>query len=449
MNICYIINRYKRYFDWRVLFMHATVEEVVRNDQLNVHFIQTKKFKTLNFVCKFRAPLRRETVTKRALLPYILQQGTKSYPSEKELQMKLNQLYGAVLSIDATKKGNSHIISVRFELANQKYIQEESSLLEEAISLLKEIIYHPLTTGNNAFYEKTFDREKETLRKKMQAIVDDKMAYANMRLIDEMFKGEPYALHVHGYEEDLQEITAQNTYEYYQSLLKDDQLDLYVLGDFNEEHMYEQLLTYFQSHKSHFQEIENTKKERIQDVHTVIDRQQVQQAKLHIGYRTNCSFQDDAYFALQVFNGLFGGFPSSKLFLNVREKHSLAYYAASRLESHVGLLLVFSGIDTGDYQQAREIIEDQLQAMQRGDFTESDVQETKDMIANQLLETMDHPQGIVELLYQQVLGNKKRSPELFIQSIRKVTKEEVVQIANKIEEDTVYLLTNTGGDHRE
>ena len=428
--------------------MQATVEEKVRNEKFNVHFIHTKKFKTINLVCKFRAPLNRETITKRALIPYILQQGTKSYPSEKKLQMKLNHLYGAVLSIDGTKKGNSHIISVRLELANQKYIREESSLLEEAISLLKEIIYYPYTE-ENAFYVQSFNREKETLRKKMKAIVDDKMAYANMRLIDEMYKGDLYALHVHGYEEDLQEITAQNTYEYYQTLLNEDQLDIYVLGDFDEELIYQQLLTHFQSHNRHFKETDSTQKERVRDVKTVIDRQQVQQAKLHIGYRTNCTFRDNDYFALHVFNGIFGGFPNSKLFLNVREKHSLAYYAASRLESHKGLLLVFSGIDTGDYEKAKEIIEQQLKAMKQGDFTENDLQETKDMIANQLLETMDHPQGIIELLYQQVLGNKEISPEQFIHSIKKVTREEVIEIANKIEKDTVYLLTSTGGANSE
>src|SRR5690625_7551474 len=87
----------------------------------------------------------------------------------------------------------------------------------------------------------------------------------------------------------------------------------------------------------------------------IVKNQSIQQAKRHSGYRTSFRFQDDDYFALHVFNGIFGGFPSSKLFLNVREKHSLAYYAASRIESHKGLLIVFSGIAPEDYQKAREI----------------------------------------------------------------------------------------------
>src|SRR5699024_7657621 len=123
----------------------------------------------------------------------------------------------------------------------------------------------------------------------------------------------------------------------------------------------------------------------------------------------------------------------------------LAYYDASRFESHKGLLLVFSGIAAKDYEKAKEIIELQVTAMRNGDFTDEQLQETKELIANQLLETMDHPQGIIELLYQQVLGDKKISPDQLIANIKQVTEEDVIKVANKIEEDTVYLLTSKGG----
>jgi len=178
------------------------------------------------------------------------------------------------------------------------------------------------------------------------------------------------------------------------------------------------------------------------EANVIIEEQDIQQAKLHFGYRTNITFKDNDYPALQVFNGIFGGFPSSKLFINVREKNSLAYYAASRLESHKGLLLVFSGIAANDYEKAREIIELQMTAMRNGEFTEDELSETKDLIINQLLETLDHPQGIVELLYQQVIGDKVISPEELIEKIASVTVKDVIQVASNIQEDTIYLLTS-------
>ena len=424
--------------------MNKIVEENVKEQGIHIHVVPSKKFKTINIVAKFRAPLSRDTITMRALLPYLLRQGTKSYPSEQALQLKLDELYGAVLRIDGAKKGDHHIMSVRLEIANQNYISDESSIITEALTLLKEVIYEPNTT-DDSFDPVIFKREKETLQQKMNAVIDDKMAYANRRMIDEMCAGEAYATHVHGYEEDLAKLDAATMYKYYQSLVVEDRLDIYVLGDFDEQLMKEELTSRFPK-REHAGKI-TTKPEnwtKRDEPQVIIDKQDIQQAKLHLGYRTNSTYQDDDYHALQVFNGIFGGFPSSKLFINVREKNSLAYYAASRIESLKGLLIVFSGIAAADYEQAKEIIELQMTAMKNGEFTEAEVTETKDLLINQLLETLDNPQGIIELLYQQVLANKVMTPDDFIAGIKQVTTESVRNIANKIEADTVYLLTSEG-----
>src|SRR5690625_5209214 len=153
-----------------------------------------------------------------------------------EIQYNLDDFKGAVLSIDGAKKGDNHIISMRMELANQKFIPNESSILDDAIELLAEVMFQP-PVKEDAFHTDVFNRESETLKQKIAAIIDNKMSYANMRLIDEMCEGETYQLHVHGYEEDLRTMTPENLYNYYQQLIKDDDLDIYVLGDFDTEEM--------------------------------------------------------------------------------------------------------------------------------------------------------------------------------------------------------------------
>ncbi|WP_156289119.1 EF-P 5-aminopentanol modification-associated protein YfmF [Oceanobacillus salinisoli] len=429
--------------------MQDIMEKRLNEQGIDLHFIQSKKYKTINIIAKLKAPLDRESITTRALLPYILKQGTKSYPSRRDLQLKLDDLYGAVLSVDGGKKGENHILTFRLELANPKFIPEESSIMEEGIALFSELLFHP-NVKDNGFDRKIFEREKDTLKQKMNAIKDDKMQYANMRLIDEMCKGEPYELHVHGYEEDLNQLTAENVYQYYRNSLQEDKMDLYILGDFNEDEVRKLITSAIKRDDVSLGEVSDIKKGKGNiKSKEVIEKQNVQQAKLHIGYRTNTTFKDEDYYALQVFNGIFGGFPSSKLFINVREKNSLAYYASSRMESHKGLLFVFSGIAPDDYEKARDIIREQMTAMKNGDITEEELEETKELIINQLLETMDHPQGLVELLYQQVLGEKTISPNELLGHIRNVTKDQVVQAAQKVEEDTVYLLTSEGGQNNE
>ena len=314
------------------------------HNNVNFHLIPNKKFKTVNFAVKFIAALDAETITKRALLTFLLQQGTNSYPSEKRLMGYLDELYGAVLSVNGQKKGNHHIITIRLEVANERYIERETGILDKAIQLLKEIIYEPHMEAG-VFPERIVQKEKNALLNNIEAIKDDKAAYANIRLIDHMCEGERFSIHTLGYEKDLDTITPEDVSLYYQSMLQEDRMDIYASGDIDMEAVSSKLKQHFKKNTDNTIVRMNHESKHPNTVNEVTEKEEVNQAKLHIGYRTNITFQDDDYFALHVLNGLYGGFPSSKLFMNVREKHSLAYYAASRIESHKGLLIVFCGIE--------------------------------------------------------------------------------------------------------
>lgn len=423
-------------------------EKLITHENKNIHLIPTDKFKTLQFVVKFKASLSKDTITKRALLPFILRQGTKNYPTRETLDRKLDELYGSGLGIDGSKKGEQHVLSFRFEVPNEKFIANSSKLNDEAISLLREVINEPFV-NHNKFNATIVEREKETLRQRISSVIDDKLDFAQMRLIDEMCEDEKYALHILGYEEDLEVITPSNLYDYYEEILMKDTMDIYVVGDFDSEDMQTKLEVAFDTKTRKIkQETSNAPLNQlsIRKIKHIVEKQELQQAKLHIGYRTNTTFKDPEYAALLVFNGIFGGFPNSKLFMNVREKHSLAYYAASRIESYKGLMFVFSGIAPEDYNKAIEIIELQFDDMKEGNFTEDILNETKGLLINDYLETLDHPQGIIELFYQGIIADYNVTPEDLIDYIRTVTHEDVVNVGKTIIKDTVYLLTNQRGD---
>ena len=353
------------------------------------------------------------------------------------------------MSLDGVKMADYHILSAYLEIANDKYIQNEESLVNDSLNLLHELIFEPKVV-DGAFDETIFQREKRQLKNIIESIVDDKMRYANIRLIDEMFKGEKYSTRVHGYIEDLEKLTSKELFEYYQSILENDEMELYILGDFDEQSMRKTVENYFQRPQLIKKEVvRSTSSLNGREPKEIVETQDINQAKLHIGYRTNCTIHDEDYFALQVFNGLFGALPSSKLFINVREKHSLAYYAASRIDSLLGLLIVYSGIDGNDYEKAKTIINDQLISLQQGDFTEENLKETKKQIVNNILEALDNPDGIMGLLYQQQLAKVNYTTDELIDNLKNVTKEEIINVAKKIELDTVYLLTNKVGESDE
>ncbi|WP_246939759.1 EF-P 5-aminopentanol modification-associated protein YfmF [Bacillus pinisoli] len=412
------------------------IEEKVNG--LTLHVVETKKYKTNTLVLKMKAPLTKEDVTKRALLPYVLQSATKQHPTSTELRSYLDELYGASLSVDLGKKGEYHIITIRLEIANEVYLSDQTPLLDKGLTLLSEILLHP-ALENGAFIPSVIEKEKRSLKQRIQSVFDDKMRYASLRLVEEMCKNEPYALHANGQMEDVDQISAPSLYEYYQRSIKEDEIDLYIVGDVQVQEIKNSVEKLFSLESRVPKNIEKNTIS-IDKENEVIEEQDVKQGKLNIGYRTNITYHDSEYYALQVFNGIFGGFSHSKLFINVREKASLAYYAASRVESHKGLLMVMSGVDAKNYDQAVTIIKEQMTAMKNGDFTDKELEQTKAVLRNQLLETIDTSRGLIEVLYNDVLAEVKQPIEDWLTKIEEVTKEQIIEAGAKIELDTIYFL---------
>jgi len=423
--------------------MGVLSEKKIDVNGMKLHIIPTEKYKTNTIVFKMKAPLDKENVTKRALLPHVLQSSSKKFPTTSLLRSYLDELYGATFHVDLGKKGEYHVLSFSMEVANEKFLSDSTPLLEKAFEFLAEVITNPNIDGQS-FNQTTVDNEKRSLKQRIQSVYDDKMKYSNFRLIQEMCQSEPYALHVHGQLDDVDSITASSLFDYYQNALAADELDLYVVGDVNSEEVEKIAAHLFQFKKRAPKTIDRKGYQGKPEAKEIKEEQDVKQGKLNIGFRTNVYYGDEDYYALQLFNGIFGGFSHSKLFINVREKASLAYYVASRLESHKGLMLVMSGIDNKNYNQAVTIIKEQMKAMTEGEFTEEEIKQTKAVIKNQLLETIDNARGMVEILYHNVVADENISLDHWIAAMDQVTKDEIMKVAGKVELDTIYFLTEGG-----
>ncbi len=419
----------------------AVISETVKEMQgYNLHIVKTEKYKTNTLVWKMKAPLSKDDVTLRALLPYVLQSNSKAYPTSTELRAYLDELYGASFYVDLAKKGDYHVISFALEMANEKFLSDKTPLLKTGLEFLSEILLNP-NARDEAFDQETVEKEKRTHKQRIQSSYDDKMKYSSTRLVEEMCKGERYALHVHGEMDEVDRITAESLFAYYKKAFAEDEMDLYVIGDVSEEEVVSNLKEKMKFVPRQPKLVERSDITGEREVNTINEVQDVKQGKLNIGFRTNVRYGDEDYYALQVLNGIYGGFSHSKLFINVREKASLAYYAASRLESHKGLMMVMSGIEHKNYEQAVTIINEQMTAMKNGDFSDQELSQTKAVIRNQLLETIDTARGMVEVLYHNVVSQKEITLDYWMEQMDQATKEDIVQVAQKIQLDTVYFLT--------
>ncbi len=408
---------------------------------VNLHIMPTEKYKTVRIVMKFRAPLDKETITKRALLSSLIETNSEKYPTQTALRSELSSLFGASFGTSVTKKGKVHILTVSLSVVNEKYLTMSDSILTKSIDFLKEIIFNP-NVSDGHFDKATFTREKENLVDYYDSIADDKQTYANLELQKLFFDEASQKIPSIGTKEDLAEITETSLYNYYKKMLQEDQIDVYVLGDINEKQLMTQLKEFPFESRGIIQPELFYKQADFKKMNSKTESQDIKQAKFNLGYTTDIFYLQNNYYAGQLFNGLFGGFPHSKLFVNVREKESLAYYASSSLDTFRGMMIVQTGIDSKKLDQVKEIVTLQLKEMQIGNFTEEDMDQTKQMLKNQLLQSEDNSGAVIERTYSnQLAKNEVIRIEEWMKRIEAVTKEEIIEVANRVKLKATFFLS--------
>jgi predicted Zn-dependent peptidase len=408
---------------------------------MRIHVMPTKAFKTYAISLYAGVPLNEDTVTPTALAPFVLRRGTASYPETTQFRERLEELYGAGFGFDIYKRGDYQIVQFRMDTINDSFVQSQESLLEQSFAFLGEVLTRPLVE-DGSFRSSYVATERETVRKKLESIVNDKIRYAAERCIEEMCRNEPYRLHPLGQRADLDRITPKSLYESYNSWLDGAILDLYVVGDTTTEeveklvqHHFGRIQSEVGLYSSKFVPVS------VSEVRTVEEKLDVSQGKLNMGLRTSITYKDDTYASALMYNGILGGYPHSKLFVNVREKTSLAYYASSRYDGHKGIGTIQSGIETQNYNKAVEIIEKQLEEMKAGNISDLELSQTKAMIRNQLSEIPDSAFEMISYDFNRQLSGKERTADQLLEEVEQIGAGEVKAAAETFQLDTIYFLT--------
>lgn len=416
------------------------------NQHIRIHVLPTKRFKTFAISLYVGTPLKEDTVTSTALIPFVLRRGTESYPETIQFREQLEELYGAGFGFDVYKRGDHQIIQFRMDTINDSFVQSSESLLDRSFSFLGEVVTNP-ATENGKFRSSYVQAERETVRKRLESIVNDKMRYAAERCIEEMCKNEPYRLHPLGERSELDQINAATLYTSYEEWINNAGMDLYVVGDTTLEEVEGLVQKYFQLNRDHSFEYKSETGHHVRrDVQTVVEKLNVSQGKLNMGLRTSITYGDDQYASALTYNGILGGYPHSKLFVNVREKHSLAYYASSRYDGHKGIATIQSGIEIPNYEKAVEIIHQQLADLKAGVISDLELNQTKAMIRNLLREIQDSAFEMISYDFNRVLSGKERTTQELLEQIEALSKSDIQKAADTFELDTIYFLRDQKGE---
>ena len=401
------------------------------------------KFKTISIVVKFKAPLKREIITTRSLLSKLLTRVTSEYPTEIQLNNKLADTYGANLYSYVMKQQNAHIVTIGIDFINDKYLTNESSLLERAAALLHEVIFNPLLI-DGTFSGDKLSIEKQLLEARFNHVKENKTQRAFLKMMSIMFENSDFKYPSYGIEEDLKRITVNDIKNTYDKMLLDDEIEVLVIGDvphFDVEEMTHQYLNF---------ERKNVKIEPIhlehQETKVVTEPSESEQTKLNIGMHVPVTYGTKEYFAFLILNQIYGGDVSSLLFMNVREKQSLAYQVHSQIDAKNGFMFVLSGVSIDKYEVAKDTIIKEFEKFQNGQFEEDKLALAKKVILSQRQESHDRPKSMIEILNNNILLDEPMSEESYLEGIQSVTKSDVQQLAQAVVLDTIYILTKGGND---
>lgn len=406
---------------------------------VELHFIESDKFTTNRIRVRFAAEMSEQTVAGRVLVANLLEMGNQDYPSAQRLRMRLAELYGAHFSTSVSKRGRVHFVDLTISYINPHYLPEQEDITGEIIDFLEACLFKPLKNGS-AFKEDVFAVEKNNLLSFLETEVEDNFYHADVEMSKLYYEDEAVQIPRVGRIDLVEQVTAETAFKTYSNMLRLDKIDIFVLGQVDQALVREKFSSFSFKYRNPKLELEyqqaysKVTRERV-------ERKEARQSILELAYHLQVVYNDVNYPALLVFNGLLGAFSHSKLFMNVREKESLAYTIGSQISIFSGMLKIYAGINRQDKLKAIKLIRQQVMALKQGKFTEDDLNLTKNMLVHSATLAQDRQNNLLEQVYNQVtMGQRNVTLEEWIEAVNKVSREDILRVGQLVRLQAVYFM---------
>ena len=416
---------------------HVTASGIVRCD------IFSNNFKTDCVSVELFMPLDRETATQISLLSAVLKRGNEKYGEMDKISAFLEKNYGASLTVSTAKAGELQSLSISARFLSDRFAIENEPVAQNIVDLISAVLFEPIVE-DGGFKASFVEQEKQNLRDKISSLINDKRVYSLEKCRQEMFKNERYGVYEQGDIEKIDEITPQSLYAFYKAMLDSAALFISYAGcERDTGALLKPLCDGFSGDDRKIPETEIINS--VQEIKNITEEMNVAQSKLNLGFRLGETARKDL-FAAKMFNVIFGSSPTSKLFMNVREKLSLCYYCSSACDTLKNIMFVYSGVETANVEKAQSEILTQLDHMKNGKFSREEFDNARAYLIDSFVQAADSLSSLSSMQTAAYLAGHKLTDTQQIEEIKKVTPERVVAVARDVKLDTVYLLKGVGGD---
>ncbi|MDR3178926.1 MAG: insulinase family protein [Oscillospiraceae bacterium] len=407
---------------------------------VNFNYIKQSSFKSERVSVSMFVPLEKQNASKNSVLFFLLSKSCLKYPDFTSFNKKLSNLYGMVLSSDVGKLGEVQVLTLQADFFDSRYALNNESISQEASELLCETLFKPKFSSKEVFWDDDFAQEKDQLIQLIDSEYNDKKHYSLIRCFEIMCENEKFSIGRFGSREDVLAVEKSDIIDSWNSLLSKARIEINMTGNSDPKNVLNLFKNNFKNIKrENIYKCETKITKKAKEVKYFQEKQEINQAKLVMGFRTKFAFPDN-FFATIVMNTVFGATSNSKLFLNVREKMSLCYYCSSYYEKNKGIMVVQSGIKRENIDKTKEEVLKQFEKMKNGEFTEEDINTAKLNLKGSLFSIYDSINRINDFFLVQSLQEKKYSPETFFLELKKVNKSQIIGAAKVVTLDTIYTL---------
>lgn len=384
-----------------------------------MNYISSNKFSDVSVAIRTQLPLERSTITAYNILVYMLKTKTKLFKTKQALISNLNEAYGMKLACGLSSYGADLILTTRIQYIRSDWIEEED-YIHKVKEITDQVLFHSVLD------EASFEEAKYLYRNKLTRILDDPDGLAIYTCLTTLNTNHEISIPIQGSLDDLDQLTLQDIQNVYSAYLKADK-HIFVCGCLDEE-----MKTYLERMDSSSKLNSTRSLLPILDYQEEIIEKNISQSSIALVYATSTDILSEDYYKMFVMNSLLGQSPTSLLFEEIREKHSLCYSISSYLIQFDGALIITLGTNKENIEKAIDLINQQIQRIIDLDFDPELLNTAKKDCIDSLIVAQDYPFSQIDQRFMDVLLSRDTDRDKKTKNIQKVSLEDVSAAAKKL-----------------
>lgn len=348
-------------------------------------------------------------------LEHMVFKGSKKRPTAMDISRELDSL-GAQYNAFTSQEYTGY------------YAKVSKEKIDTALDIVSDIYLHPL------FDEKEIEKEKGVIVEEIRMYQDSPHRHVNDLFMNLVYGDQPAGWNIAGNEDTVKSFKREDFVKYLNEHYVAEATTVVISGTFDEKDAIKKVEEAFSNISIEKKHTKLAVKEEQNKPQTLLKFKETEQAHLILGVRS-FDAKDEHDPVLSVLATLLGGGMSSRLFQKLREEMGVGYYIRANHDAYTdhGIFSISTGIDTTRIDEVIKVLLNECKKIVNEEISEQELNKVKDYIAGSFvlgLETSDSRAEYCAI--NQILKGKIDSPQQEIEKIKRVTVNDIKEIAKKI-----------------